>query len=107
MKIIFVILIACATGLPLASAAERVVVISVKRGKQCNSPASLLVKVKNIGGEIAQVCIYLQKTNGAWNRGYSTLRPNETTSYYTCKSTGKFAVRTKARDDNSPFPKKP
>jgi hypothetical protein len=58
-------------------------------GTRCNDPQSFHIEVRNRCDRPIEAQYCIERPNGTWACGMSTLKPGQRTSYYACKSTNR------------------
>ncbi len=74
-------------------------------GNACGSEDSLTIRVRNSCTRPIDAKFCIQKTDRTWVCGmYSEMRPDQSTSFFTCHSTGKVWRWARAADSNERAP---
>jgi len=79
------------------SAVQYARVSNAHRGTRCGTRDSIELKVTNVASEPIKVVVYLQETNGRWQKNadgtFDTgLGPGRDMGFYTCHATGSYKV---------------
>jgi len=79
------------------SAVNYAQVTNNRRGTRCGTPDSVEFDVTNIANQPLKVLVYMQLTNGSWNKEPdgtfdAGMHPGERHNFYTCHSTGYIKV---------------
>lgn len=74
----------------------------IKKGDNCNDPSSVSMRFKNKCTESIDMCYCLEKSDGTWTCAlWSDTKPGDSSSFFTCKGTGKYIVWSRKTGDTS------